>query len=376
MFDQFHSNGDSGSMRVLSVSGGGLLGVIPAAFLVRYEALGKAAYGASYRLNHSFDLVGGTSTGAVIATGLALGMSADQIAGFYLRDVPKGFRRRAFRLPGWHDMMDADLVEQFYQRHTKGRLLRRSDLACDLCVVTKNATSGQVVAMSSLVPQQTPELPGAALSHEPVPLNRLLRASTAVPGMFAPVKLPIGPAGEDHICIDGGLSPFNTPALLLAKLARAANHAAGGVDVLTLGTGNTTLPRHSETSLTRAPAGLRLLRALKAMIRDSEMVSDAMLQTIASEPGAWLSYRKIDMPLDDLTLEKAGLTLTGKARRALRDFANPRGKAALFQAALRYAGGLVESALPLTAAGARTLDSFASSGTNTKAKPREYAVNG
>ena len=80
-----------GEMRILSVSGGGLLGVIPAAFLMHFEALGQRTYGQSYRLADSFDLAGGSSTGAVISTGIALGLSAAEIADFYLRDVPKGF---------------------------------------------------------------------------------------------------------------------------------------------------------------------------------------------------------------------------------------------------------------------------------------------
>ena len=376
MFDQVYSENGSGGKRVLSVSGGGLLGVIPAAMLMRFEALGQAAYGNAYRLCHSFDVVGGTSTGAVIATGVALRMHAQQIADFYLRDVPQGFRRRVLRVPGWHDLMDAELLEHYFSHRSQGRQLRAGDLECDLCVVIKNATRGETVALSSLVPECAPDLPGVALSHAQVPLEKMLRASTAVPGLFAPVKLPIGPKGAAHVCIDGGLSPFNTPALLLAKLARAANAMPGSVDLLALGTGNSTQPRQSDKQLTSAPAGLRLLRALKAMIRDGEIVSDAMLQTIASDPQAWLRYCKLDMPLDDQTLAEAGIRQTGKARRALRDFADPRGKTALFEGAMRYASGLVDCALPLTDAGAHALDRLAGSGTNTETKPREYAING
>jgi patatin-like phospholipase/acyl hydrolase len=55
---------------VLSIDGGGVRGIIPLACLVRLERL----HGAPCR--EQFDLIAGTSTGAVIAAGLALGVSA------------------------------------------------------------------------------------------------------------------------------------------------------------------------------------------------------------------------------------------------------------------------------------------------------------
>lgn len=68
---------------ILSIDGGGMRGVIPLAMLAHMEEqLKKPAY-------EIFDLVAGTSTGAIIAAGLALGYSAE----FMLKEVyrsPKG----------------------------------------------------------------------------------------------------------------------------------------------------------------------------------------------------------------------------------------------------------------------------------------------
>jgi len=58
---------------MLSLDGGGVRGVISVAFLERIEAILKARAGEEVRLGDWFDLVGGTSTGAIIPTALALG---------------------------------------------------------------------------------------------------------------------------------------------------------------------------------------------------------------------------------------------------------------------------------------------------------------
>ena len=60
---------------ILALDGGGVRGAISIAFLERIEALhGRTSEGRL--LADRFDLIGGTSTGAVIGTALALGYSA------------------------------------------------------------------------------------------------------------------------------------------------------------------------------------------------------------------------------------------------------------------------------------------------------------
>lgn len=74
--------------RVLSIDGGGIKGVFPAAFLATVEdAIGDHV--ANY-----FDLIVGTSTGGIIALGLGLGLSATEILGFYETYGPKIFRQQ------------------------------------------------------------------------------------------------------------------------------------------------------------------------------------------------------------------------------------------------------------------------------------------
>lgn len=71
--------------RILALDGGGIKGVLEAAFLDAVEtATGK-------RIADHFDLVAGTSTGGIIALGLGLGLSARDIVEFYVREGPRIF---------------------------------------------------------------------------------------------------------------------------------------------------------------------------------------------------------------------------------------------------------------------------------------------
>jgi hypothetical protein len=68
---------DRSVYRILSLDGGGIRGVFPAAFLARLQEHLEHPI-ASY-----FDLIAGTSTGGIIAIGLGLGVSAGDMFNLY-----------------------------------------------------------------------------------------------------------------------------------------------------------------------------------------------------------------------------------------------------------------------------------------------------
>jgi patatin-like phospholipase/acyl hydrolase len=63
--------------RILSLDGGGIKGVFPAAFLASIEEEVEGSIG------EYFDLIVGTSTGGIIALGLGLGFAAKELLSFY-----------------------------------------------------------------------------------------------------------------------------------------------------------------------------------------------------------------------------------------------------------------------------------------------------
>lgn len=76
--------------RILSIDGGGIKGMYPATILADFEQQLEAA-GKEPRLYKYFDLISGTSTGGIIAVGLAMGIPAAQIADLYEAYGPKIF---------------------------------------------------------------------------------------------------------------------------------------------------------------------------------------------------------------------------------------------------------------------------------------------
>ena len=77
--------------KILSLDGGGIRGVFPAAFLAKLEEQIGAPI-ASY-----FDLIAGTSTGGIIAIGLGLGIPASDILKLYEEQGPASSTRATAR---------------------------------------------------------------------------------------------------------------------------------------------------------------------------------------------------------------------------------------------------------------------------------------
>jgi patatin-like phospholipase/acyl hydrolase len=79
---------DAQPFRILSLDGGGMKGAFTASVLTTFEqATGR-------RIVDHFDLITGTSTGGIIAIGLAMGAKMEAIARFYETEGPKIFPKR------------------------------------------------------------------------------------------------------------------------------------------------------------------------------------------------------------------------------------------------------------------------------------------
>lgn len=82
--------------RILSIDGGGIMGVFPASFLATIEeSTGKS-------IADQFDLIVGTSTGGIIALGLGLGIPARDILTIYEEMGPDVFGGNGFIKGLWH----------------------------------------------------------------------------------------------------------------------------------------------------------------------------------------------------------------------------------------------------------------------------------
>ena len=81
--------------KILTIDGGGIRGTFPAAFLANLEK------DLEYPIGRYFDLISGTSTGGIIAIGLALGLTASDILKLYEEKGPAIFAQTRSGIPGW-----------------------------------------------------------------------------------------------------------------------------------------------------------------------------------------------------------------------------------------------------------------------------------
>ena len=78
LLDRFNKPGQK---KILSLDGGGIRGALTLGYLKKLEDILKTKFPdqPDFRLCDYFDLIGGTSTGSIIAASLAIGKSVDEI---------------------------------------------------------------------------------------------------------------------------------------------------------------------------------------------------------------------------------------------------------------------------------------------------------
>jgi hypothetical protein len=104
--------GDRKFFRILSLDGGGIRGVFPAAFLARLEEH------LEHPIGRYFDLIAGTSTGGIIAIGLGLGLSAGEILKLYVEQGPAIFDQEHGAVENWMRRKLRGMAHLFVTKHS------------------------------------------------------------------------------------------------------------------------------------------------------------------------------------------------------------------------------------------------------------------
>jgi hypothetical protein len=205
----------SGPKKLLTIDGGGIRGVIALEILLEIEQiLGGGRPG--FRLAHYFDYVSGTSTGAIIAAGLSLGMSVSELLDFYqdkgARMFDRAFLLRRFR----HKFDDRNLAAMLQDVMGAKTTLGSDTLQTLLMIVLRNATTDSPWPVSNN-PYAKYNRASRADCNLELPLWQLIRASTAAPTYFPPEVVRIG--SKEFVFVDGGVTMYNNPAFLTFLMA-------------------------------------------------------------------------------------------------------------------------------------------------------------
>ena len=197
---------------------------------------------------------------------------------------------------------EAALIKELKGVFNEKTTLGGPELKTGVLVVTKRLDSGSWWPISNNPRgKYFAARAGGTIGNGEYPLWQVVRASTAAPAYFDPehitISRPEGGKAVEGEFVDGGMSPFNNPALIALMYATLDGYRIGwptGGDkllVVSVGTGA------ADPSV--APARLPVENALKsllALMGDCAQLQETMLQWMSTSRTA----RTIDRELGDL----------------------------------------------------------------------------
>ncbi|HUQ10763.1 MAG TPA: patatin-like phospholipase family protein [Steroidobacteraceae bacterium] len=302
-----HLANDGRPKRILALDGGGLRGILTLAMLEKIEDDLRKRHNLGdkddFRLSDYFDLIAGTSTGAIIAATLAMGWTVRDLTKKYFELGEKVFEKSLLRDGAVRAKYDKDkLIEQLRGVYGADTTLGSDKLLTGLLVVTKrldtmswwplgNNPRGKYYGHQVSENRNT-------LANSEYPLWQVVRASTAAPAYFDSEEILIGTdekkkkaAGE---FIDGGMSPFNNPALMAMMYATLEGYRLNwptGSDrllVVSVGTGR------ADKEVKRSTiAGELALKGLLGLMDDCGAMQEIMLQWMSTSRTARVMDREI-----------------------------------------------------------------------------------
>lgn len=337
--------------RVLSIDGGGLRGVVALGQLARLEALLRARYGPQFTLADYFDLVGGTSTGAIIATGIALGRDVERITQDYLDRAHRVFRptRDPTRMMGLRPRFDSAALEAEFQADLGAMTLGDPALRTRLAIIAKRVDTGAPWILTNIQSASYFDDPndGSYVGNRHYLLSRLLMASTAAPTLFDPVKLKVEQQEPQGVFVDGGMSPHNNPAIAMLMVACMAAFGlswptgADQLSIVSVGTGALRSRISKERSRRALPLSMAM-RSLASILTDTMTQNEVLLawlgepllprpinseigdlaaENLAPEP--LFRYLRLNVPLEATGLDAYGLAYSAAELRKMRAISDP-----------------------------------------------------
>lgn len=231
-----------GPKKILTLDGGGIRGMMTVEILAGVEKiLRDKQKNDKLVLADWFDFFAGTSTGAIIATCLALGMSTDEIRSFYLASGEEMFDKASIFSRYTHNKYeDEKLAEKLREVFGADTTLGSGKLKTLLMMVMRNVSTDSPWPVSNN-PHAKYNQPGRADCNLKLPLWQLVRASTAAPVYFPPEVVRVG--SHQFVFVDGGITTYNNPsfqAFLMATVEPYKLNWPAGEDkllIVSIGTG-------------------------------------------------------------------------------------------------------------------------------------------
>jgi uncharacterized protein len=303
-----------GPKRVLALDGGGIRGALTLGYLKKMETQLREQHGnKKLRLCDYFDLIGGTSTGSIIAACLAIGKEVDEIRELYFDLGGKIFGDK-FK---WYEISkvikakyDARPLEEELQKLFQDIKMGGEEILTGLCIVTKRADTNSTWPFINHPLGKFYDSPLG--KNKDIPLRLAVRASAAAPSYFLPEVIEVGGDMSTAAFIDGGVSMANNPSLLLLMVATMKGYpfqwkkGARNLLLVSVGTGMSRLNK-----LPKQITENHLLKWAQSIpdlfMQDASWNNQAILQWLSHSPTAKFIDMEVGNLAGELLVEGEGL---------------------------------------------------------------------
>ena len=210
--------------RILALDGGGLRGAFTAAVLAKWDAMFKKGGGKGF-VEH-FDMVAGTSTGAILAIGLGLGLTPKEMLDFYLTQGPTIFPKDR-KLRHWLKSKHESQTLRATLQSVFGARTLSKDSSRRLVIPTVRAKHGEA------------EVIVTAHSPDRVAFHDITAVDAALASAAAPTYFDAAEVQDDivvHPYLDGGIWANNPVLPAIAEAVRHLRVPLDRIDVLSVGT--------------------------------------------------------------------------------------------------------------------------------------------
>ena len=325
-----HMNPALGPKRILSLDGGGARSILTLGALEEIERHVRERHGdARLTLADYFDLIAGTSTGSVLAAGLAAGRTVSEMIEWYRPLAPRLFARE-WTPPLVRPKHDPGPLKRALKAEFSEMRFGSDELRTGLLILTKrlDARGVQSLSNNSRDPLWAADTDQKRPGTADFLLREVLRASAAAPFPLQPDKIRLYEGRTDlgadrGVFINSGISPHNNPALQALLLAARNDHGlgwkTGAESLLMVSVGAGTSPTQHQLRGMSIPAAVeslhRILNEAAAQIEtmmqwlsesDTSRVIDPQLGSLRGElltGQPLISYARYDAQLDSAWLQ-------------------------------------------------------------------------
>ncbi len=303
LLDRLNSHGPK---RILTLDGGGVRGAVALGYLKKLETLLREQHGDKhFVLSDYFDLIGGTSTGSILASCISIGMPVDEIKSRYFDVIGKIFGTKYSQwtklLPGKGAQKIVDVlfskadydsgpIEDALQGMFKDITLGSTAFKSGLCIVAKRADTNSTWPLINHPGGKY--FDSAEGKNKDILLWKAVRASAAAPTYFIPQQIDVGGGAKKAAFIDGGMSMANNPALQTLMVATLKgfpfkwNLGAENIMLVSIGTGMNRISKNSE-DIVDYPEFKWASEIPDMLMYDASWLNQVILQWMSESPIPW-----------------------------------------------------------------------------------------